>query len=105
MTSLMHQTIVDVLAQKAQDQSDDVAFVFVSRDKKEHKISYQSLYEKSLNLASHLQGSLGERALIFLPSGLEYIIAFMGCLLAGVVAVPAYPPSQNKHSGGVQWRS
>ncbi|WP_419145180.1 amino acid adenylation domain-containing protein [Myxococcus stipitatus] len=34
----------------------------------------------------------GERAVLLYPPGLEYIAGFFGCLYAGVVAVPAYPP-------------
>ena len=34
----------------------------------------------------------GERALLLYPPGLEFVAAFFGCLYAGVVAVPAYPP-------------
>jgi acyl-CoA synthetase (AMP-forming)/AMP-acid ligase II/acyl carrier protein len=34
----------------------------------------------------------GERALLLHPPGLEFVAAFFGCLYAGVVAVPAYPP-------------
>lgn len=37
----------------------------------------------------------GERALLLYPPGLDYIAGFFGCLYAGVVAVPAYPPSPN----------
>src|SRR5262249_21572089 len=36
------------------------------------------------------------RALLLFPPGLEYIVAFFGCLYAGVVAVPAYPPRRNR---------
>lgn len=34
----------------------------------------------------------GARALLLFPSGLEFIAAFLGCLRAGILAVPAYPP-------------
>lgn len=36
---------------------------------------------------------LGSRILIMAPPGLDYIASFLGCLYAGMVAVPAYPPS------------
>jgi len=39
----------------------------------------------------------GERALLLYPSGLEFIAAFFGCLYAGVVAVPVYPPKRNQN--------
>ncbi|MHC5828625.1 MAG: AMP-binding protein, partial [Nostoc sp.] len=44
----------------------------------------------------HLQSWRGERALLLYPSGLEFITAFFGCLYAGVVAVPVYPPRRNQ---------
>ena len=33
----------------------------------------------------------GERVILACPSGPEYLVAFIGCLYAGMVAVPAYP--------------
>ncbi len=34
----------------------------------------------------------GDRALLLFPPGLDFLVGFFGCLLARVVAVPAYPP-------------
>ena len=39
---------------------------------------------------------VGERALLVYPAGLDFIIAFFGCLQAGVVAVPASLPRPNR---------
>ena len=39
----------------------------------------------------------GDRALLLYPSGAEFVTAFFGCLYAGVVAVPAYPPRNARH--------
>ncbi|RMF23370.1 MAG: fatty acyl-AMP ligase, partial [Cyanobacteria bacterium J083] len=36
------------------------------------------------------------RVLLLYPPGLEYISAFFGCLYAGVIAIPAYPPRPNR---------
>ena len=38
----------------------------------------------------------GDRALLLYPSGLDSVTAFFGCLYAGVIAVPAYPPRANE---------
>jgi acetylornithine/succinyldiaminopimelate/putrescine aminotransferase/acyl-CoA synthetase (AMP-forming)/AMP-acid ligase II/predicted amino acid dehydrogenase/acyl carrier protein len=38
----------------------------------------------------------GERALLLYPPGLEFIAAFFGCLYAGVIVVPAYPPQRGR---------
>jgi acyl-CoA synthetase (AMP-forming)/AMP-acid ligase II/acyl carrier protein len=39
----------------------------------------------------------GDRALMLYPSGIDFIAAFLGCLYAGVIGVPLYPPRRNKH--------
>jgi len=33
---------------------------------------------------------------LLVPPGLEYVASFFGCLYAGVVAVPAYPPNPRR---------
>ena len=35
----------------------------------------------------------GDRVLMVYPPGLEFAVAFLGCLYAGVTAVPYYPPA------------
>lgn len=40
----------------------------------------------------------GERVVLLFEPGLEYIAAFLGCLAAGAIAVPAYPPSSKRFS-------
>ncbi|MEU4159274.1 type I polyketide synthase [Actinoplanes sp. NPDC026670] len=44
----------------------------------------------AVSLSEH--AAVGDRALILYPPGIDYVAAFFGCLYAGVVAVPAYPP-------------
>ncbi|MBC7978497.1 MAG: AMP-binding protein, partial [Myxococcales bacterium] len=48
----------------------------------------------AVEIAGALQarGLAGARVLLLYPPGLEYIEAFFGCLYAGAIAVPAYPP-------------
>ena len=61
-------------------------------------LTYHELITKSQELAAILQEQklTGERALLLFPQGLDYIIALFGCLYAGVIAVPLYPPSRNR---------
>ncbi len=44
----------------------------------------------------------GQRALLLYPAGLEFIAAFFGCLYAGVIAVPVYPPRRNRSLNRIQ---
>src|SRR5689334_24621236 len=64
----------------------------------EQTFTYRELDQRARAIGAWLQSqsSRGERALLLYPPGLEYIGAPFGCFYAGVVAVPAYPPRQNK---------
>ena len=59
-------------------------------------LTYEELKKQASSIASHLQSFKGERALLLYHSGLEFITAFFGCLYAGVIAVPVYPPRRNQ---------
>ncbi|MDF3299264.1 AMP-binding protein [Streptomyces sp. K1PA1] len=58
------------------------------------ELSYARLARRSRAVAARLQerGLTGSRALLLYPPGLEFVPAFLGCLAAGVVAVPGVPP-------------
>ncbi|KAB8330057.1 type I polyketide synthase [Scytonema tolypothrichoides VB-61278] len=92
-------TIVDVLRNRALRQQDQRAYTFLQDGERESStLSYGELDRISKAIAAQLQsiGATGQRALLLYPSGLEFIAAFCGCLYAGVVAVPAYPPRANQ---------
>jgi acyl-CoA synthetase (AMP-forming)/AMP-acid ligase II len=57
-------------------------------------LTYAGLDLRARAIAAALlrSGAGGQRALLLYPPGLDFITAFFGCLYAGVVAVPAYPP-------------
>jgi amino acid adenylation domain-containing protein len=40
------------------------------------------------------------RALLLFPPGLDFVAAFFGCLYAGVIAVPSYPPAPSRPGRG-----
>ena len=71
-----------------------VALRFVSRHAVGEQLTYDELARRSRAIAEAAakQARPGERALLIYPPGLGLIPAFLGCLEAGVVAVPANPP-------------
>jgi acyl-CoA synthetase (AMP-forming)/AMP-acid ligase II len=76
-----------------------VAFTFLADpDTEKGSLTYRGLDRRARAIAGALQslGLAGERALLLYPPGLNYVAAFFGCLYAGVVAVPAYPPRRNR---------
>ncbi|MCU0535562.1 MAG: fatty acyl-AMP ligase [Hydrococcus sp. Prado102] len=91
--------MVDLLTYRAKEQPNKTAYVFLHRGETEiGKLTYQELDRQARAIASRLQSleATGERALLLYPPGLEFIGAFFGCLYAGVIAVPAYPPRRNQ---------
>lgn len=89
------KNLVDLLGYRSVYQPDKTAFVFLKDGESEEEIlSYHDLDCKAKVIASSLLlfTKPGERALLLFPPGLSYIEAFFGCLYAGIIAVPAYPP-------------
>ena len=94
-----YQTFIDRLAEQVASQPEKTAFTFLQDGETESgSLSYQELSTKAAAIAAVLQShnATGERALLLYQPGLEFITAFLGCLYAGVVAVPAYPPRANR---------
>ncbi|MEM9217068.1 MAG: MupA/Atu3671 family FMN-dependent luciferase-like monooxygenase [Cyanobacteria bacterium P01_F01_bin.150] len=95
--SLTFFSLLDILRGRAQDKPDQQAYIFLQNGETESGcLTYAELDQKARAIATRLQPLQGERALLLYPSGLEFIAAFFGCLYAGVVAVPAYPPKRNQ---------
>ncbi|GAA3127131.1 fatty acyl-AMP ligase [Streptomyces rectiviolaceus] len=79
------------------------AFIFLPDDAKgsaPQHLTYGQLDQEARRIGSWLQerGATGRQVLLLYPSGLEFIKAFVGCLYAGAVAVPApLPTEQGQH--------
>jgi acyl-CoA synthetase (AMP-forming)/AMP-acid ligase II len=92
-------TIVDILRQRAEERSGERVYTFLADGETEsHYLTYEGLDRQAQAIASELQKRTvrGERVLLLYPAGLEFIAAFFGCLYAGAIAVPAYPPRANR---------
>lgn len=89
----------DCLLHHARQQPDALAYRFLlDGNENEALLSYAELERRARAVAASLQQDCapGERVLLLLAPGFDYIASFFGCLLAGMVAVPAYPPSTSK---------
>jgi acyl-CoA synthetase (AMP-forming)/AMP-acid ligase II len=93
--NMMFSNLVEVARYRAAEQDQKTAYTFLAggADQERH-LTYGELDRRVRAIAAFLQdaGLSGERALLFYPPGLDFICAFFGCLYAGVVAVPTYPP-------------
>jgi acyl-CoA synthetase (AMP-forming)/AMP-acid ligase II len=88
-------SLVALLRGRATSQTEQRACTFLADGEcEELHLTYGELDAHARTIAAWLQqhGLAGQRALLLYPPGLDYIAAFFGCLYAGVIAVPAYPP-------------
>src|SRR5262249_39817773 len=97
-------TLVELLRWRAALQSDQKAYTFLTKGKEELSLTYAELDRKARAIGAMLQrrDATGERVLLLYPAGLEYLAAFFGCLYAGALAVPAYPPHSNRSLGRIE---
>jgi len=95
-------SLVARLRQRAESEPRRVALRFLAeRNEDEALLDYGSLDRRARALAVHLttNGATGKRVLVLHAPGLDYIVALFGCLYAGAVAVPAYPPRAGRPLG------
>lgn len=89
-------SLVDLLDARAQDQRDETAFSFLNASGHPAvNLTYGELRARAGYTAQTLcaRGArVGDRAILVFPPGLDFIVAFFGCLAAGVIAVPLAPP-------------
>lgn len=100
---------VSHLRDLAARRPDDIALIAVTdRDGAavDTPISYRRLDTRVRGLAARLQQSFGrgERALIMLDNGGDYVVSFFACLYAGLIAVPVFPPesTRKRHLGKLE---
>jgi acyl-CoA synthetase (AMP-forming)/AMP-acid ligase II len=100
--SAAHESLVDLLRARTAEQGSDIAFTFlVDGEHEGPRCTFAELDARARAVASVLRERgvrSGDRALLLYPPGLDFIPAFFGCLYAGVVAVPAYPPQPSQAS-------
>ncbi|MDI5908826.1 MULTISPECIES: fatty acyl-AMP ligase [Streptomyces] len=96
-------SVTAVLRQYAENQPEKEAAAFVTdpvREDGAQWLTYAELDARARSLAVRLRHSglqPGDRAVLLHPAGLDFVTAFLGCLYAGVVAVPSSLPGRYRH--------
>lgn len=93
--------MVSLLRWRGERHPDRLAYAFLRNgEEEEGHLTFAELDLRACAIAAALQerGAVpGDRVLLMLAQSLDYIAAFFGCLYAGVVAVPVYPPVRKSH--------
>ncbi len=93
------QTLVDVLDYRAGTQPDAVIFRSLASDGSARaELTFAGLQHRARAAAAEMREYVvpGDRVVLLVPPGLDYVAAFLACQYAGVVAVPAYPPNPRR---------
>jgi fatty acid CoA ligase FadD21 len=87
-------SILSMLHGRASLRPHDVAFTYTDYENDSagvpESLTWSQLSRRTLSVARELRlhGSVGDRAIILAPQGLDYILAFLGSMQAGLIAVP-----------------
>lgn len=87
-------SILTCLRHAAATRPAHAAVAFVRAEQERGRLSYEALDRRARAVAAELQRRhlAGERVLVLLDTGLEFVVAFLGVLYAGATAVPAHAP-------------
>ena len=97
-------SLVEIARHRTSNDGGARCFTFLKDGElEEGSLSYESLDRRARALAVWLRenGESGDRALLLHPPGLDFLVAFFGCLYAGIVAVPLYPPRPNRRDSRI----
>lgn len=99
------ETLVSRLQCHARAQPERMAYIFLDDgERAESTLTFAALDRQAVRIARRLRthAEPGTRALLLYRPGLDYIAAFIGCLYAGVVAVPVYLPAHSRRLGRIE---
>lgn len=100
---MQNASVVSLLRERAGLQPDEIAFRYTDYEHDwagiTETLTWAQLYQRTLNVAHEVRrhGAVGDRAVILAPQGLPYIVAFLGAMQAGLIAVPLSVPAVGTH--------
>ncbi|HVK98632.1 MAG TPA: AMP-binding protein [Dongiaceae bacterium] len=93
------KNLVQMASQRALDRGNATLATFITDNGNvDGMMSFRNLDEDARRIAVALveKGLAGKKLMLLYTPGLDYVRAFFGCLYAGCVPVPAYPPVGSK---------
>ncbi|MDX2133444.1 MAG: fatty acyl-AMP ligase [Saprospiraceae bacterium] len=93
------RNFAEVLQWQGVNHPDKTIFRFLTDgETREESITYSQLDDRARGIADRLSvhAQKGDRVLLLLTPGIDFIAAFFGCLYAGCVAIPTYPHLRQK---------
>ncbi|KDO16503.1 hypothetical protein SPRG_15602 [Saprolegnia parasitica CBS 223.65] len=97
MAKVENEAIVDILKRRALETPDKVVYTFLDDAGKESvNLTFADVDRAARRVAATLQQDAnlkkGDRVMLAYPPGLDFAMGFWGCLYAGAIGIPVYPP-------------
>lgn len=91
-------TLIHVIQRRVADTPDRIAIVHEPSEGPAREITYLELWHSASAVAEQLEavGNLNDRVVLLFPSGPGFAESFVGCLMAGRIAVPAAVPRNSR---------
>lgn len=94
-------SVLQRFEQHIQDRPDQLLYVFVDgKGRDQATTTYRQFGDATSSVARFLIEDLGlepgDRVLLVYPPSLDFVTAFIGCLVAGIMPVPVAPPNPMK---------
>jgi len=105
--AVIESSITALLSEHARRQPNGTAFTFIDYDVDPagfaESITWSQVHRRALTVAEELRrcGTTGDRAAILAPQTLDYVVAFLGALEAGFIAVPLSVPQFGAHDNRI----
>lgn len=95
-----------LIAEHAQEQPDETCLLWLDeKGSEDERLTFSELYQCGCTVAYKLIHEIGlrrgDRVLLVFSPCLDFCATFLGCLIAGVIALPVYPPDPRNPTRGM----
>lgn len=100
-------SILQALQTRPSEQPNQQVYAYANEQGDiEHRVTWHDLALRTDALTGYLRRerglNVGDRVLLVYPPSIDFVIAFAGCLRAGLIPVPVYPPNPRKFDSGME---
>ncbi|NNJ93123.1 MAG: aminotransferase class I/II-fold pyridoxal phosphate-dependent enzyme, partial [Halobacteria archaeon] len=91
--------MVELVQRRAEGWGDQTVYTFLTGNNDNAgtlTFAQLELHARALGARLQAEGASGRPVILLCPPGIDYIVGYWGCLFAGAIAVPAYPPDPKR---------
>lgn len=96
----MKHSLAGVLLERLDKSADSLAYSFSNENGSVVRVNHAELLHRAVSIGQTLSQTAvrGDRVMLMLRPGIDYVTTFLGCCIFGLVSIPAYPLRKNQHA-------